>query len=249
MRQLRALDSAIRSGDITFGFNADKNYAFTYGTGSGAPTSSLTLDKRRFVLAGSTAQSAGVISINNNSSQALTINTDLLGTATVNRTLTLGGTGSGLSTFAGKISNGTIPTLNITKAGTGTWALSGTNSYTGLTNVSAGTLALTGTNSGNSNITLNNNVTLAFNSGAALGAGSLLGQNGGNANFGVGATFQSMGSSPITIGLRTTGSGNGIRTGSNLDVNIKFTGTAAMTWNPEFNMVHPTKGSLGMTQE
>jgi fibronectin-binding autotransporter adhesin len=125
--------------------------------------------------------SASSALINNNSSQALTINTDLLGTASGTKTLTLGGTGAGLSTFAGKISNGTITTLNITKANSGTWVLSGANTYNGPTTIAAsgGTLSLSSIDvvanpnplgqspAAAANLLLGNGTTLKFTGSAA----------------------------------------------------------------------------------
>ena len=125
--------ASLGSGDISF---LSGTQTFNYGGSSGSPSAPLTLNNRRFEMGNPTAAT-----INNNSSQAFTINTDLLSTGTGTKTLTLGGTGAGLSTFAGKITNGTITTLNITKAGSGTWVLSGNNTYNGTTTVSAGTLS------------------------------------------------------------------------------------------------------------
>lgn len=105
----------------------------------------MTLDNRQFKLAGTGATQTPTIK--NNSSFAFTIKTQLLSTATGTRTLSLGGTGSGLSTFGGKITNGTITTLNLIKADSGTWALSGGNDYNGTTTVSAGTLLINGNQS------------------------------------------------------------------------------------------------------
>jgi len=63
-----------------------------------------------------------------------------------NKTITLKGDTQGIGEFAGAIANphdraGKAVT-SITKSGTGTWILSGVNSYTGLTTVAKGTLVL-----------------------------------------------------------------------------------------------------------
>ena len=135
--------TSLGAGDITFGSgNGTAAHNFAYGSGAIA---SVTLDNRQFKLAGTGATQTPTIK--NNSSFAFTIKTQLLSTATGTRTLSLGGTGSGLSTFGGKITNGTITTLNLIKADSGTWALSGGNDYNGTTTVSAGTLLINGNQS------------------------------------------------------------------------------------------------------
>ncbi|MCW1925564.1 autotransporter-associated beta strand repeat-containing protein [Luteolibacter arcticus] len=69
----------------------------------------------------------------------LTLSGPILTTTANTRNLYLGGAGNGLASNA--ISNGT-GTLNLTKEGTGTWTLTGTNIYTGTTTVTDGTLSI-----------------------------------------------------------------------------------------------------------
>ncbi len=123
------------SGKVIFGLGGSTQ---TFALNSGA--AAMTFNSRQFEIAGT----AGTLKIANSSSNAFTINTDLLVSGTGTRTLTLGGTGTGLSTFGGKIGNGSLTSLAITKADSGTWILSGANTYTGITTVSAGTLAFSG---------------------------------------------------------------------------------------------------------
>lgn len=75
-------------------------------------------------------------------------------------TLTLGG-GNATAFFAGQIRN-TTGTLNLTKIGTGSQTLSGTNSYSGTTTVNGGTLVVSGA--------LSNAVPLTVNAGGTLQA-------------------------------------------------------------------------------
>ena len=70
------------------------------------------------------------------------------------------GTANSDETFAGKINNwscsgsGHVGTVNIVKAGTGLWRLTGSNDYKGTTKVNAGTLIINGTNSGTGAVTV-----------------------------------------------------------------------------------------------
>ncbi len=156
--------TSLGSGDITLGSgSATVPHNFTYGSGA---TAAVTLDNRRFELTGTGATQTPTIK--NNSSYAFTINTDLLSTATGTRTLTLGGTG--VSTFGGKITNGTITTLNLIKADSGTWVLGGANTYNGTTAVNAGTLLLTGSIAGT--VSVGTFATLAGN-GTVTGAATI----------------------------------------------------------------------------
>lgn len=86
---------------------------------------------------------------------------------------TIGGANTD-ETFRGIINNyscsgsGHQGTVNITKAGTGIWRLTGANEYKGTTTVNGGTLVVNGAHSGTGAVTVNNGATLA-------GIGSLAG--------------------------------------------------------------------------
>jgi autotransporter-associated beta strand protein len=210
------------TGNITFGAGTASSISHNFGLGSGA-VAPLTLNNRRFEMAENEVNQQ----INNSSTQPLTINTDMLVTGTRAKNLQLGGTGAGISTFAGAIgdipnpvANGTVPnavrktangntltlasvmgiavgdtitgsilpagttitavdplnrvvtlsttytggnnsnfnvgviftvgavvnSVSVTKAGTGTWVLSGNNTYTGPTNITAGVLNIQNAN-------------------------------------------------------------------------------------------------------
>ena len=71
-------------------------------------------------------------------------------------------------TFSGVL-EGTSGTIALTKVGTGTWTLSGANTYTGTTIVNGGTLQMNSTNATSSSVTVNSGATLALNIGDAIG--------------------------------------------------------------------------------
>lgn len=115
---------------------------FGYGSTAVAP---LTLTNRRLELNGTTG-TVNAIFKNENTTQSVTINSNLLISATGNKGLTLDSAAGPNNVFAGEIDNGSVSALtqvvSITKAGAGNWALSSTgNDFTGTINVNAGTLA------------------------------------------------------------------------------------------------------------
>jgi fibronectin-binding autotransporter adhesin len=123
--------------------NAATNLVF------GAPTATLRYNgssdattDRGFTLSSGTG---GGATVESSGSGTLTIdNTVALayGTTGQTRLLTLGGTNTGANTFSKVIANNGSGATSLTKADTGTWSLTGTNTYTGNTTVSAGTLTL-----------------------------------------------------------------------------------------------------------
>ena len=85
------------------------------------------------------------------------------------KTLTLQGSTAGTGEIAGAIVNSTATTA-ITKAGTGTWTLSGANTYTGATTVNGGNLILGPTGSlANTGIVINSGGTLSPRAGFTVG--------------------------------------------------------------------------------
>lgn len=97
----------------------------------------------------------------------VTVNTDLLISGAGAKTLTLQGTNTGTNAFNGKIFDGTGSAISLTKAGAGTWALGGANTYTGATTVSVGTLNIIGNQTGSTSaVTVNSTGTYKI-SGAA----------------------------------------------------------------------------------
>jgi len=165
--------------------NANAAY-FVLNTGTAAP---LLFNSRRIELNG-TAAGGGYIQNNNATpGNTITINTDLLVSATGNKTLTLGGSNTGNNTFGGAIVNGVSNSVtSLTKADAGKWIVSGTNTYSGSTTISAGTLEIGGAGklggSGTYAANVANSGTLRYNStasqtlgGVISGAGALIKDN------------------------------------------------------------------------
>jgi autotransporter-associated beta strand protein len=117
-------------------------------------------------------------------------------------------TGSIASTTALTVTGVTSPT-NVTKAGTGAWALSAANTYTGSTAVQAGTLIVSGSLSGSSVVTVgasSSAAALALSGGLInLSATTTLGSNGTLSGYG------SLGSLVVSGGsVNVSGTGNGV---------------------------------------
>ncbi|MCS6153776.1 DUF4347 domain-containing protein [Shewanella baltica] len=131
------------------------------------------------------------------------------GNVVLSYSLTTGGDNSS-TTFSGVISSTNVS--GITKNGSGTFKLTGTNSYTGSTQVSAGSLIVNGSNSTSSDVTVASGATLG---GSGTAPGVVI-NSGGNLAPG-----------DSGIGILSIANGLTINSGGNLLLDIA--GTAAGT--------------------
>lgn len=119
--------------------------------------------------------------------------------ATGSRTVTLQGAGNGQIT--GVIQNGSAGTFSITKLGTGTWTLAGSNTYTGPTTITAGTLNITGSHVGGG--------AYSVAAGAIL-AGTGLIDPANNSHLAIAGTLSPGGSGYGTLTVGSPGSSNNV---------------------------------------
>ncbi|MES2924069.1 MAG: autotransporter-associated beta strand repeat-containing protein [Verrucomicrobiota bacterium] len=125
------------------------------------------------------AGTTGGATIEQSGTGLLAFTGNLTATGVGAKTLTLQGSTAGTGEIAGDIVNGSGTTA-VTKAGTGTWTLSGANTYTGATSVNGGTLVINGANSSaGTNVTLTGTVGLTLGNTNALGSASVISLTGG----------------------------------------------------------------------
>lgn len=148
------------------------------------------------------------------------------------RTLTLGGTNTGLNTLGSDLANGigASDTLAVTKTGTGTWVLGGTNSYTGATAINAGTLLVNGSITGAGAVSVAAGATLG-GSGLVTGATTVTGtlspgNSAGELSFGGNLTLAGASTSQFEI--------NGTALGLSYD---SITAVGAITYGGTLNLV------------
>lgn len=125
--------ATVANGTIGLGSNASTANLVYTGTGN-------TTD-RVINLNGTT----GAVSISQSGVGLLKFTSPLTATGAGSKTLTLQGSTNGTGELAGAIVNNSATNLtSLTKAGTGTWTLSGPSTYTGPTTVNGGRLNVTG---------------------------------------------------------------------------------------------------------
>ena len=196
------------NGTINFG---DNTATLTY-TGSGETTNKVI---------NMTGGDGGGAVIDQSGSGALKFTSNLT-TENGIKTLTLQGSTAGTGEIAGNIPNagGSGNSLAVVKNGTGTWILSGTNTYTGATTVSGGMLALTtgaslpggiGFTGGTSHLTIDGGVLGAngtFSRGVSTSGGNKVdfapsnASSAGFAGFGTAAGFSA--SNNLTVLLNNS---------------------------------------------
>jgi autotransporter-associated beta strand protein len=159
---------------------------------------------------------------NNNGSDAntLTVNTDLIVTATANLVFVLGGSNTGMNTFAGRIANGPVSVISLTKADAGTWILLGTNTYSGVTTISAGKLSINSLANVNGGASALGNPSSVANGTLSLNGVTLQYTGSGHASdrvvnlsgTTVGAILDASGTGPLVLTSALTATGAGIKT-------------------------------------
>ena len=146
------IDSGRNIGSISFDTSAASAYVIgTTGGNALTVTSGGAITVNQAVINTQTLNAPLLFSgsyslVNNasNTSASLKIGGSIKSSSSSGTTsLELSGSNAGANTISGVIANGTSSnTLRLFKTGTGTWTLSGTNTYTGVTSLRAGTLVL-----------------------------------------------------------------------------------------------------------
>jgi autotransporter-associated beta strand protein len=240
--------SSTIGGNNTLSITTIKNVGDATGSSLGIPASAATgtigisnsgrllytgtgnTTDRVLNLTGTTANATPTI--DQSGTGVLRFDSSLTSSGAASKNLTLQGSTAGTGEFAGVIQNNSATnTTALTKAGSGTWSLLGTNTYTGNTTVNAGVLNLAGTSANatgkiRGTATVNAGGTLRLSVGDATGYGtdatrlSVINLIGGALDVNS-TSNQTLGNATINI---TGGAITGIA-GSNIDF---FQGSSAL---------------------
>jgi fibronectin-binding autotransporter adhesin len=202
---------------VLFGFNGNGGGTLRFN-GSAASTSD-----RVFLMAGSTAAADNTIEAAGTSAAAtLTLTGGLSASRAGSYTARLAGDNAGVNEYVGVIADGS-GTVALEKTGTTTWALTGTNTYSGATSVSSGTLQVgnggTSGTLGGGAINLSTGSTLAFDrtdtpnvSNVISGTGTVLQTGSGTTTLNAANTYS--GGTTLAAGTLLVGDNAALGTGA-----------------------------------
>ena len=146
-----------------------------------------------------------------------------LSTASASKTLTVGDSSS--TTFSGVIQDsGSGSSLGLTKQGSGTLTLSGTNSYQGATTINAGSISIAQESNLGANPSASNAAQLTLNGGtlATTATFSITDTNRGVTLGSSGGTFNVANATTLTVNSVITGSGLLTKTGTEAPLDTTY---------------------------
>jgi autotransporter-associated beta strand protein len=222
-----------QNGTINIGSGSATAYTILKYTGTGE-TSDKVIN-----LAGTT----GGATLDQSGTGSLKFTSAMTATGVGAKAITLQGSTAGTGEIAGGIPNQGANTISLEKKGSGAWALSGNNSYSGLTTVTAGTLTLSGNNSlASGGVTLTAG-TLNVNSANALGSGTLTLTTGSTINNTSGSAVINAGNNAISYGATVYFGDINSTSANDLDLG---TGTVTMASNGHIASFAGTNTTLKM---
>ncbi len=214
--------SSSAAGNLTFsagntleyvgtGDSTDRNYTVNYGQNTDKTANTFTIDSSgtgALVMTGSQTATVNTANYPNTNTTYL----QLQGTSAISLVNQYNGTIANVSVG----SPATIYAFAVNKLGSNTWALGGTNTYTGATTVNGGALLITGS--------LASGSAVAVNSGGTLGGSGIIGgvvtlTSGGILQ----PSFDSATPTTLTVGSLSAG------TGSTIDLNISGSSNDSVT--------------------
>ncbi|HEY8965685.1 MAG TPA: autotransporter-associated beta strand repeat-containing protein [Candidatus Methylacidiphilales bacterium] len=177
---------------------------------------------------------------NTASSAAYTLTVGGNVSSAANGTLSLTGSNTGNNTVSGTLANG-AGTLGLLKGGTGTWVLSGNNTYTGATSLQGGTLVL--------DYTTNTGSKLGTGSALAMGGATLQLVGGSGVQSVASTNFNGAGTAQIvrTSGTETVSLGAisfGVTSGNGSATSVNFQSGVATTTNTTTNTTNVSSTNL-----